>query len=199
MSEGVQKSLFVSHFKMVIDPLTNVGMELPEQLNMRKLWMKRWWGECLTVRVGPRWDHTLRERDMGHLDTPQTPISLSGSALIYSPISINLNLFRLKNHVKILDEGDKACTFQSLYFRAGCSVLTDRIGLKNLPDTFLQPSRLRIAWREQIINRLEASSLAIALWMSRSQLKTKMTLKPPPLDPLNQILTHWFSKFNWIR
>ena len=145
--------------------------------------------------MGP---HTERGRYETRSDTPQTPIT-SRSALIYSPISINLNLFRLKNHVKILDEGDKACTFQSLYFRAGCSVLTDRIGLKNLPDTFLQPSRLRIAWREQIINRLEASSLAIALWMSRSQLKTKMTLKPPPLDPLNQILTHWFSKFNWIR
>ena len=59
--------------------------------------------ECLTVPVGLRWDHTLRERDMGHLDTPQTPISLlpSRSALIYSPISINLNLFRLKSHVKI--------------------------------------------------------------------------------------------------
>ena len=133
-------------------------------MRRRKLWMERCWGECLTVRVGPRWDHTLRERDMGHTpgpDTPQTPISLSGSALIYSPISINLNLFRLENHVKIRDV--KVCTFSVVVFSSsGCYVGSDR--LKNLPDTFLQSGLLRIAWREQIINRLEASHLAIALF-----------------------------------
>ena len=104
-------------------------------------------GECWVFdsapKIGP---HTLWERDMGHRDTPQTLISLllSGSALIYSPISINLNLFwsRQDSWLKSSEEDTKAFT---LYFLipSDCHVLADRLGIVKK-----EPSRHLFAWAD---------------------------------------------------
>ena len=91
----------------------------------RKLWMETWlvWQWAWDVMGG----HT--RRDMGHCDTPQTQISLLRAGppwFIYSPISINHNLFRSKTLSRFLDLYFLSlCIFQPAAVL--CSVLTDRI------------------------------------------------------------------------